>query len=238
MRTSTLAQRPWHDCNVLRETVSLDGVELTLVDTAGLRDTPDEIEAEGIRRARAELARADLALLIVDAHTSARALDALRAECPPGVARLIVRNKIDLTDTPPRVITRDAATRGADSESAASGPDRRKGDVRTHAPDPETEVHLSALTGAGLELLRAQLREHAGVTESEGAFSARARHVEALQRVATHLDAAAVALHGTRAGELAAEDLRQAQQALAEITGAYTPDDLLGEIFGRFCIGK
>ncbi len=98
MRTSTLAQRPWHDCNVLRETVSLDGVELTLVDTAGLRDTPDEIEAEGIRRARAELARADLAVLIVDAHTTARALDALRAECPPGVARLIVRNKIDLTD--------------------------------------------------------------------------------------------------------------------------------------------
>jgi tRNA modification GTPase len=196
--------------DTLRETVSLDGVELTLVDTAGLRDTRDEIEAEGIRRARAELARADLALLIVDAHTSARTLDALRAECPPGVARLIVRNKIDLTDAPPRVV------RHAD----------------------EAEVHLSALTGAGLDLLRAQLREHAGASESEGAFSARARHVEALQRVATHLDAASVALHGTRAGELAAEDLRQAQQALAEITGAYTSDDLLGEIFGRFCIGK
>jgi len=162
------------------------------------------------QEARAELARVDLARLIVDAHTTACALDALRVECPTGCARLIVRNKIDLADAHPRVVRHD----------------------------PETEVHLSALTGAGLELLRAQLREHAGVTESEGAFSARARHVEALQRVATHLDAAAVALHGTRAGELAAEDLRQAQQALSEITGAYTPDDLLGDIFSRFCIGK
>jgi len=196
--------------DTLAETVSLDGVELTLVDTAGLRDTPDEIEAQGIRRARAEVARADLALLVVDPHTSPRALDALRAECPPTCARLTVRNKIDLVDDIARVEERDG----------------------------ETEVHLSALTGVGLDLLRAQLRQHAGATESEGAFSARARHVEALQRVATHLDAASIALHGTRAGELAAEDLRQAQQALAEITGAYTPDDLLGEIFGRFCIGK
>jgi tRNA modification GTPase len=196
--------------DTLSETVSLDGVELTLVDTAGLRETPDEIEAQGIRRARAEVARADLALLVVDPHTSARALDALRAECPPNCARLVVRNKIDLADAAPQRIARD----------------------------DETEVQLSALTGAGLNQLRAQLREHAGANQPEGAFSARARHVEALQRVATHLDAADVALHGTRAGELAAEDLRQAQQALSEITGAYTSDDLLGEIFGRFCIGK
>jgi tRNA modification GTPase len=196
--------------DTLNQTLSLDGVELTLVDTAGLRDTPDAIEAEGIRRARAEVARADLALLVIDARTSARSLDALRAECPPTCARLVVRNKIDLADDTPRVQERDG----------------------------ETEVHLSALTGEGLDLLRAQLRQHAGATESEGAFSARARHVEALQRVATHLDAAAIALHGTRAGELAAEDLRHAQQALSEITGAYTSDDLLGEIFGRFCIGK
>ena len=147
---------------------------------------------------------------MVDPHTSARALDALRTECPPTCARLVVRNKIDLADDTPRVIERDG----------------------------ETAVHLSALTGKGLDLLRTQLRRHAGATESEGAFSARARHVEALQRVATHLNAADVALHGTRAGELAAEDLRQAQQALSEITGAYTPDDLLGDIFSRFCIGK
>jgi tRNA modification GTPase len=196
--------------DTLRETVSLDGVELTLVDTAGLRDTPDAIEAEGIRRAREELSRADLALLVIDAHTSDRALDALRAECPPRCARLVVRNKIDLVDATPQLATRDG----------------------------ETEVQLSALTGAGLDLLRQQLREHAGATESDGAFSARARHVEALQRVDTHLAAASVALHGTRAGELAAEDLRQAQQALSEITGAYTADDLLGDIFSRFCIGK
>jgi tRNA modification GTPase len=196
--------------DTLRETVSLDGVALTLVDTAGLRDTPDAIEAEGIRRAREELSQADLALLVIDAHSSHIALDALRAECPPRCARLVVRNKIDLVDATPQLATRDG----------------------------ETEVQLSALTGAGLDLLRQQLREHAGATESDGAFSARARHVEALQRVAAHLDAASIALHGTRAGELAAEDLRHAQQALSEITGAYTSDDLLGEIFGRFCIGK
>jgi tRNA modification GTPase len=196
--------------DTLNQTVSLDGVELTLVDTAGLRDTPDAIEAEGIRRARAEVARADLALLVVDPHTGERTLEALRAECPPTCARLIVRNKIDLVDATPQLIARD----------------------------DETEVHVSALTGAGLDQLRAQLREHAGANEPEGAFSARARHVEALQRVAAHLDAASIALHGTRAGELAAEDLRHAQQALSEITGAYTSDDLLGEIFGRFCIGK
>jgi len=154
------------------------------------------------------------------------------------VARLIVRNKIDLADAPPRVITRDPATRSTEGEPGVSAHATSAGEAATRAPAPETEVHLSALTGAGLDLLRAQLREHAGATESEGAFSARARHVEALQRVATQLDAAAVALHGTRAGELAAEDLRQAQQALSEITGAYTPDDLLGDIFSRFCIGK
>jgi tRNA modification GTPase len=197
--------------DALRETVSLDGVELTLVDTAGLRDTPDAIEAEGMRRARDELARADLALLLVDTHTGERGLQALQRECPPGLARIILRNKIDLSGKAPAITK-----------------------LGEH-----TEIRLSALTGAGLDLLRAKLRQHAGATEhNEGAFSARARHVEALQRVAASLDAASVALRGTRAGELAAEDLRQAQQALSEITGEFTTDDLLGEIFSRFCIGK
>jgi tRNA modification GTPase len=196
--------------DTLTEIVQLDGIELTLVDTAGLRDTPDAIEAEGIRRARAELARADLALLLVDIHAGEREIDALRAECPLGCAQLVVRNKIDLTGEP-----------------AASRPDQ----------DPP-EVRLSALTGEGIDRLRDALRRHAGATEGEGSYSARARHVEALARVETHVDAAAVALRSTRAGELAAEDLRQAQQALSEITGSYTSDDLLGEIFGRFCIGK
>jgi len=99
MNTFTLVQKFWKDSSVMRETASLDGAEQTLVDTAVLRDTPHEIEERDIRRARANLAP-----LIVDAHTTARALDASRAECPPRCARLVVRDKIDLADAHPRVV--------------------------------------------------------------------------------------------------------------------------------------
>ncbi len=197
--------------DVLRETLQLDGVELTLVDTAGLRDSDDRIEAEGMRRARAELIGADLALLVIDPHTPQQVLDALRAECPPQCARIIVANKNDL------------------QPNAAP--------IALH--EGEQGLRISALTGEGLDALRALLREHAGGTDANtGTFSARARHVEALTRVAAHLDAADIALRSTRAGELAADDLRHAQQALAEITGEFSSDDLLGQIFGKFCIGK
>jgi tRNA modification GTPase len=195
--------------DVLRETVSLDGAVLELADTAGLRHTDDEVEREGVRRARAELARADLVLLVTDADHAADDLGLLE-ELPAGVARLVVVNKIDLRAEPPHA------------------------DTRAGLP----HLWISARTGEGLDLLRDELKARAGAVGGEGAFSARRRHVSALERVQAHLDHAAEVLAATRAGELAAEDLRQAQHALGEITGSYTSDDLLGAIFGSFCIGK
>jgi tRNA modification GTPase len=195
--------------DVLREAVNLDGVLLELADTAGLRHTEDEIEREGVRRAHGELARADLALLVTDA-THAEADLELIAGLPANIARLVLVNKIDLDGLPARR------------------------DSRAGLP----QLWLSVRTGEGLDLLRAELKARAGAAGGEGAFSARRRHVAALERVQAHLDHAAAALAAPRAGELAAEDLRQAQHALGEITGSYSSDDLLGAIFGSFCIGK
>ena len=188
--------------DVLRETIAIDGVVLTLVDTAGLREHAEPIEAEGVRRARAELAHADLALVLRDATGATAELD-----LPPGVPRITLHTKIDATGEAPH----------------AAG----------------DEIWMSARTGAGLELLRDALRRHAGGgAANEGAFSARARHVDALERVASHLAAAIAQWHSERIGELVAQDLRDAQRALGEITGDYTPDDLLGAIFSTFCVGK
>ncbi|HET6804129.1 MAG TPA: tRNA uridine-5-carboxymethylaminomethyl(34) synthesis GTPase MnmE [Frateuria sp.] len=195
--------------DVLRETVNLDGVVLELADTAGLRHTEDQIEREGVRRARAELARADLVLLVTDAAHARDDLDLLD-ELPASLARLVIVNKIDLDAQPARAETHGGLT----------------------------HLWISARTGAGLDLLRAELKSRAGVGAGEGAFSARRRHVAALERMQAHLDHAAAVLDASHAGELAAEDLRQAQHALGEITGSYTSDDLLGAIFGSFCIGK
>jgi tRNA modification GTPase len=196
--------------DVLRENVQLDGIVLTLVDTAGLRDSDDVVEREGMRRARAELVRADVAVLVTDSnHVD---IDrALLRDCSPGATRLIVHNKIDLS-----------------GES-----------VRLQRVDDETHLYLSAQRGDGLSQLRAQLIGCAGGGDgAQGAFSARSRHVDALERVAQHLHAADIALRERRAGELAAEELRQAQHALGQITGEYSSDDLLGAIFSTFCIGK
>ncbi|UPG85776.1 tRNA uridine-5-carboxymethylaminomethyl(34) synthesis GTPase MnmE [Luteibacter aegosomatis] len=191
--------------DVLREAIHIDGVALELADTAGLRDSDDMVEREGIRRARAQLERCDVALLVTDAEHA----DADRAffdGTPEHAARITVVNKID--------IGRIAA--------------RHEGDT----------LWLSAHTGEGLDTLRTVLKELATAGAGEGAFSARRRHVAALERVHDHLRRTAAALHDTRAGELAAEELRQAQQALGELTGTYSSDDLLGAIFGSFCIGK
>ena len=194
---------------MLRESLSLDGIALELADTAGLRDTDDEVEREGVRRAHGELQRADVALLVTTATDYAADLaffDAL----PAGVERVVLINKIDVDQLPPR-------------HNQCEG------------------MHwlwASAKTGAGLDSLREHLKRLAGAGSGEGAFSARRRHVLALQQVGAHLDRTAAILAATRAGELAAEELRQAQHALGEITGSYSSDDLLGAIFGSFCIGK
>jgi tRNA modification GTPase len=195
--------------DVLRETVSIDGIALGLVDTAGLREAGDPVEQEGVRRARLELARADVVLLVTDAPDDAADL-ALAEGLPDGAQCLVIHNKIDL--------------------HAASPARRRIG--------PNTHLWLSARSGQGLDLLRDELHRLGGGTGAEGTFSARSRHLAALAAAADALDSARRALVDARAGELAVEDLRQVQQALGEITGQFTTDDLLGAIFSRFCIGK
>lgn len=195
--------------DVLRESLSLDGVALELADTAGLRETDDPVEREGVRRAHGELARADVALLVTDTPHAEHDL-ALLGDLPASVERLVLINKIDLAHAHARY------------------------EIRADA----IWVWASAKTGEGLDALRDHLKQLAGAGSGEGAFSARRRHVLALEQVAVHLDSAADVLLATRAGELAAEELRQAQHALGEITGTYSSDDLLGAIFSSFCIGK
>lgn len=196
--------------DVLRENILLDGILLTLVDTAGLRDSADPVEREGIRRARTELERADVALLVTDADHITDDLSLL-GPAQSGQTRILVCNKIDLAGTRPQRLDHSGGVR----------------------------IDVSARTGAGLDLLRHELKQLAGAGDgSHGAFSARTRHVVALERVAAHFAAAEFTLLDQRAGELAAEELRHAQRALGELTGEFTNDDLLGVIFSSFCIGK
>jgi len=195
--------------DVLRETLSLDGIALELADTAGLRDTEDEVEREGVRRAHGELQSADVALLVTDAEHAATDL-AFFTRLPEGTERMVLVNKIDLVRAAAHAETRDGIA----------------------------WLWVSAKTGEGLDALRDHLKQLAGAGSGEGAFSARRRHVLALETVRDRLDHAAHVLAESRAGELAAEELRQAQHALGEITGSYSSDDLLGAIFGSFCIGK
>ena len=198
--------------DVLRRQVQLDGLPLNLVDTAGLRAAVDVVEAEGVRRARQEIARADHVLYVQDAAAGdSGSFEPELAQLAAGVRVTLVLNKIDLTGTPPGL------------DQTASPP----------------RVFLSARTGAGLDLLRTHLKATAGFLSTDsGAFAARRRHLDALSRARQHVQRAADTLNSTRAFELFAEDLRLAQQALGEITGEFTSDDLLGEIFGSFCIGK
>jgi tRNA modification GTPase len=193
----------------LREHLTLDGLPVTVVDTAGLRETSDPIEREGVRRARLEVARADRLLWIADAREPlAAALAAARAQ-RSGAALTLIANKIDLTNDPPSF------------------------DVEQGVP----VISLSALTGAGVDLLVAHLKDTAGLSGAgEGTFSARRRHLDALARTQEQLAAARGELPA--ALELAAEHLRSAQASLSELTGELTSDDLLGEIFATFCIGK
>ena len=192
--------------DVLREHLSVDGLPLTIVDTAGLRETSDEVESEGIARANREARRADLVLWVEAPESRGPGPGTL-----PPLPRLTIHNKLDLTG----------------------------GEPRSERRDDGVHVYLSAKTGAGLDLLRHALLQHAGLAEgSAGDFSARARHVDALARCQQHLATARAHALADGRGELAAEDLRLAHEALGEITGRYRADDLLGEIFGSFCIGK
>jgi tRNA modification GTPase len=199
--------------DVLRERIDIDGLPLHVLDTAGLRDSVDLVEAEGVRRATAEMARADRVLFIIDMSDDpeGRAFESERARLPADVPVTLVFNKMDLGQPLPVAGT-------------LAGPPR---------------VHVSALTGEGLDALRAHLKSSVSFqTAGSGSISARRRHLEALARARQFVENAARELQQRRAGELIAEELRLGQNALEEITGVFTADDLLGRIFGSFCIGK
>ena len=197
--------------DLVRECVHVDGMPIHLVDTAGLREAGDIVEQEGVKRARAELSAADHGIVVVDASAPDPAGEqALFTELPPALSRTVVRNKIDLTAEAPGFAAADRAV-----------------------------VNISALTGAGLAELRERIKDVAGFHPGEeGLVTARRRHLQSLQVAREHFDAARRQLEERRAGELMAEELLQVQNALAEITGQFTSDDLLGRIFSSFCIGK
>ena len=203
--------------DVLRELIDLDGIPVHVADTAGIRETDDIIEAEGVRRARQTLESADLVLYVGDVSGAEERSTGLEADLPGQVRRLRVSNKIDLL--PEAELERQMRT---------AGPDR---------------VWISAKTGRGMDKLRQRIREHIGAARgmeagAAGSFSARQRHVDALRRADSHLDAGRRVMVESQAGELLAEELRLTQQALGTLTGEVLADDLLGQIFSSFCIGK
>jgi tRNA modification GTPase len=206
--------------DVVSETIQIEGVPLHVIDTAGLRESEDHVERIGIARAWGQIEAADAVLFLHDL-TRAGAADyranddaiarGLADKLPAGVPVIDVWNKVD-------AVAPDGAA---------------------HVPEHE-EVTLSAKTGAGLDALRSKLLEVAGWQSApEGVYIARERHVQALRRVSTHLERATAQIESPApALELLAEELRLAQNALSEITGEFTSDDLLGVIFSSFCIGK
>lgn len=208
--------------DVITQTIQINGVPVHILDTAGLRDSDDTVEQMGITRAWAEIARADAVVYVYDRtqmhNTDVQAKDlALRARLPAQVPVVAVWNKAD--------VVRDDAAVSYQATATSEG---------------DTVLTLSAKTGEGLDALRAQLLQWAGWEQStEGLFIARQRHLTALAGVETHLELADGWLNqGGDHLDLLAEELRLAQVALGEITGEFNADDLLGEIFSRFCIGK
>lgn len=197
--------------DVLREQINLDGMPLHIIDTAGLRESTDAVEQEGIRRAWREIEQADRLLLLVDDGRGVTGEErAILERLPHGLNVTVIRNKCDLSG------------HAAAVDSGELG----------------TEIRLSARTGEGLELLRLHLEQSIGYQGGgEGSFMARRRHLDALARAEANLHNGDRLLQ-QRAGELLAEELRLAQQALGEITGEVSSDDLLGRIFSSFCIGK
>lgn len=205
-----VASVPGTTRDAIRQTLDLDGMPVNIVDTAGLRDSGDEVEVLGVERSWAEIEKADAVLLMLDARSGiGDAEREIMARLPQGVPQILVHNKIDLAGYPPR----------RDAEAGAP-----------------VAVHVSAKLGSGIELLREELKRVAGWEAShEDSFMARERHLAALDTAAAAIARAGEQLETL---EFIAEELRVAQTALNGITGEFSADDLLGEIFSRFCIGK
>lgn len=205
-----VTEHPGTTRDVLRNVIQIDGLPLHIIDTAGLRDSNDQIEQEGIRRALLEIDTADQILLMIDAsNPTLPAIHSLSATNPEKFT--IIRNKIDLLNESPSLKTEEGIF----------------------------HISLSAKTGAGIPLLREHLKGCMGYQPNmEGEFSARRRHLDALSRAEQALAKSHQQLITSCASELIAEDLRLAQHALNEITGEFTNNDLLGNIFANFCIGK
>jgi tRNA modification GTPase len=205
--------------DVLREHIQIDGMPLHIIDTAGLRDSADVVEQEGIRRALLEVEKADRILFVFDAATEKDPVAAAAhffSPLPASEKLLFVANKADLVPGLETGLRQRALTAGH-----------------------YREIALSAQTGEGINALRTTLKEAMGFQGGEtGLFTARRRHLDALMRAQNALSVGLQQLLQRGAGELVAEDLRAAQNALSEITGEFTSDDLLGRIFSSFCIGK
>lgn len=202
--------------DVLREQITIDGMPLHIVDTAGLREATDKVEQIGIDRAWQEIKQADRVLLVVDSTECLETEPQLIwpefvQQLPDNIGMTLIRNKADLSQLP----------------------------VQQSSAQSLTVINLSAKDLQGIDLLREHLKHCMGFDgNTEGGFLARRRHLDALQRAWQHLEAGRYQLEVFRAGELLAEELRQAQESLNEITGEFSADDLLGKIFGSFCIGK
>jgi len=198
--------------DILREQIHLGGLPLRISDTAGLHESTDIVEQEGIRRTQNEIAQADHILLVIDDNAGMTQKDEkIRADLPDHIPLTVIRNKIDKQD----------------KQSTLT---QQNGD---------TVLLLSAKTGQGMDLLEQHLFESIGYhPEDEGVFIARRRHLDALARARSAIESGYNCLAGMGAGELLAEELRQAQLALGEITGTFTNEDLLDKIFSSFCIGK
>jgi tRNA modification GTPase len=198
--------------DLLREYIQIDGMPLHIIDTAGLHSSPDAVEQHGMQRARRAIAGADHVLLVIDdRHGLGDADTAILEELPPGIPRTCLYNKIDLTGRAPGRIASDA----------------------------QDALAISAHTGAGLDALRTHLKTRAGYSgQTDGGFSARRRHLEALALADRHIRTGREQLERRHAAELLAEELRLAQHALGEITGEFSSEDLLERIFSSFCIGK
>ena len=200
--------------DTIRSAIQINGVPLHVIDTAGLRETDDEVEKFGIAKTWRATETANIALILVDStHGITDNEKSILDRLPQEISKIWVHNKIDLAKETPKIE-----------------------EIFEQDQQSQTHVFISAKTGLGLDLLKQHLLQRVGFySTGENVFMARARHLKALTSVAQHLQQA---LNQIASAELVAEELRLAQDDLSSITGEFTPDDLLGEIFSRFCIGK